>query len=81
MTTLRTHHSGDNGRSRPGVHEVLPECAKALATHEEKLANLEAWIERQNGTLQSINRWLIGLLGSVAVSLVLLILNLVKGKL
>ena len=52
-----------------------------------KLSNLEGWQRTQNGSLSrleakidSLHRWLIGLLGGMVVSLVLLIANLVTSR-
>ncbi len=57
--------------------------SKDLGQLEGRVASLEAWQERQNGHLQRIDekldslmKWLVGLLGSTIVSLVLLIVNL-----
>ena len=55
-----------------------------VAAHGARLDSLEAYQDKQNGHLEridekidSINKWLIGLLGSTIVSLILLIANLV----
>ncbi len=55
-----------------------------VAALEVQVDNLRGWQDKQNGHLEridekidSINKWLIGLLGSTIVSLILLIANLV----
>ena len=51
---------------------------------EVKIDNLEGWQERQNGSLRAIedkmdniHSWLIGIMGGLIVSLIMMILNLV----
>jgi prefoldin subunit 5 len=54
---------------------------------EERVESLEAWQAKQNGSLQrleekmdKIQQWLIGLLGGVIASLVLLLVNMSLGR-
>ena len=52
-----------------------------------RVENLEGWQKRQNGSLQKIEEkmdqiymWLIGLMGGVIASLILLLINLGLGR-
>ncbi len=61
-------------------------CVK-LGIHEERLKNLEEWQAKQNGSLQRLEQkmdgiytWLIALMGGVATSLIMLILNLITKR-
>jgi len=52
-----------------------------------RIENLEGWQKRQNGSLQKIEEkmdkiymWLIGLMGGVIASLILLLINLGLGR-
>jgi hypothetical protein len=52
-----------------------------------RVENLEGWQKRQNGSLQKIEEkmdkiymWLIGLMGGVITSLILLLINLGLGR-
>ncbi len=54
---------------------------------EERVSDLEEWQKKQNGSLQRleakmdrIQQWLIGLLGGVTASLVLLLVNISLGR-
>ena len=54
---------------------------------EERVENLEAWQAKQNGSLQrmeakmdKMQQWLIGLLGGVIASLILLLVNMSLGR-
>lgn len=54
-----------------------------LARHDERITRLEDWAESQNGRLSRIEEkldkfyfWLVGVMGGVIASLVLLIVNL-----
>jgi tetrahydromethanopterin S-methyltransferase subunit G len=58
-----------------------------VGRHEERLEKVEEYQERQNGSLQrleekmdALNKWLIGLLGGVITSLILLLINLSLGQ-
>lgn len=57
------------------------------ARAEERITDLEDYCQKQNGSLQrledkvdNINRWLIGLLGGVIASLILLLVNISLGR-
>jgi len=57
------------------------------ARTEERVSALEEWQVKQNGTLQKLdgkmdrhNQWLIGLMGGVIASLILLVVNLTMGR-
>ncbi len=59
----------------------------AVALHEERLTQIEEYLDKQNGRLARIEEkldrlymWLIGLLGGVVASLILLIVNLGMGR-
>jgi uncharacterized coiled-coil protein SlyX len=54
---------------------------------DERITDLEEYRRKQNGTLQrleekidTLNRWLIGLLGGVIASLLLLLINIAVGR-
>lgn len=54
-----------------------------IAKHDERLNKLEEWQAKQNGSLQrleakvdGIYTWLIGLMGGVIASLIMLTINL-----
>lgn len=54
-----------------------------VARHGERLESLEAYQKKQNGSLQRLEEkidkiymWLIGLMGGVIASLILLVVNL-----
>ncbi len=56
-----------------------------IGRHDARLDNLERWQKDQNGHLKSIdakldsfNKWLMGLLGTMIVSLIILIANLLS---
>lgn len=63
------------------------EIAERLAATEHDVQALKDWQQKQNGSLQrleekmdSIQKWLIGLLGGVITSLILLIVNMSLGR-
>lgn len=65
----------------------MEQIIATLAQHSERLDNLEEYQEKQNGSLQrleakvdKIYAWLIGVLGSVIASLILLSANLYLGR-
>lgn len=68
------------------IEEVT--CLKVnQARIEERVSDMEEWRKKQNGSLSRLeakmdrlNQWLIGLLGSVLVSLVLLVVNMLSGR-
>jgi len=54
---------------------------------EERVEDLESYKKKQNGSIQRLeqkmddmNKWLIGLLGGVIASLVLLLVNISMGR-
>lgn len=58
-----------------------------VARHEERLEKVEEYQDKQNGSLQrleakmdNLNKWLIGLLGGVITSLILLLVNMSLGR-
>jgi len=68
-----------------GLEEKVSDMAVILAKHEERINKLEEWQSKQNGSLlrleqkvEGIYSWLIGLMGGMIVSLILLVINMVK---
>ncbi len=69
------------------LEEKVGDMAVILAKHEERINKLEEWQSKQNGSLlrleqkvEGIYSWLIGLMGGMIVSLILLVVNMVKGR-
>lgn len=69
------------------LEERVNEMEVQIAKHSERISKLEEWQAKQNGSLQrleakmdKIQQWLIGLLGSVIASLILLLINISIGK-
>ena len=69
------------------LEEKVGGMAVTLAKHEERINKLEEWQSKQNGSLlrleqkvEGIYSWLIGLMGGMIVSLILLIINMIKGR-
>ena len=65
----------------------VSEMMAMLATHAEKISSLEEHRERQNGCIQRVENkldkiyfWLVGLMGGVVTSLILLLVNIKAGK-
>jgi len=63
------------------------EIAERLAAAEHDLQALKDWQQKQNGSLQrleakmdGLQKWLIGLLGGVITSLILLLVNMSLGR-
>ena len=63
------------------------EIAERLAAAEHDLKALKDWQQKQNGNLQrledkidALQKWLIGLLGGVISSLILLLINMGLGR-
>jgi len=66
---------------------LLTELVERVATLEAETDSLKERQEKQNGNLERleakidrIQQWLVGLLGSVIVSLVLLLVNMSLGR-
>lgn len=69
------------------VEEKVNNMAVTLAKHDERLQKLEEWQAKQNGSLQRLEQkmdglhtWVIGLMGGVIASLILLIVNIAVGR-
>jgi len=69
-----------------GVEEMA-ELAVTVGRHDERIEALERWQKDQNDRLARIEEkldrfhyWLVGTLGGIIVSLILLVINLVTGK-
>jgi len=65
------------------LEEKVNEMEVQIAKHSERLNKLEEWQAKQNGSLQrleakvdGIYTWLIGLMGGVIASLIMLTINL-----
>lgn len=65
----------------------MEEIIERLVGMEGRVDSLEDWQGRQNGTLgrletkvDNIYKWLIGLMGGVITSLLLLIINILAGR-
>jgi hypothetical protein len=66
------------------IQKIETQIAGNVACHIEKISKLEQWQAKQNGSLlrleqkiDGIYTWLIGLMGGVIVSLIMLALNYV----
>jgi uncharacterized coiled-coil protein SlyX len=66
------------------LEEKMNDMEVLLGKHDERLKKLEEWQAKQNGSLQrleakvdGIYTWLIGLMGGVIASLIMLVLNYV----
>lgn len=64
------------------LEEKVNDMEVLLGKHDERLKNLEEWQLKQNGSLQRLEKkidgiytWLIGLMGGVITSLLILILG------
>lgn len=69
------------------LSERVGKLEVTVARHEERLEKVEEYQDKQNGSLQrleakmdSLNKWLIGLLGGVITSLILLLVNISLGR-
>lgn len=69
------------------VEEKVNNMAIVLAKHDERLQKLEEWQAKQNGSLQRLEQkmdglhmWVIGLMGGIIASLILLIVNIAVGR-
>jgi len=69
------------------LEEKVNDMEVLLGKHDERLKKLEEWQSKQNGSLlrleqkvEGIYSWLIGLMGGMIVSLILLVVNMVKGR-
>ena len=58
-----------------------------VAKHEERIGQLETYMDKQNGRLARIEDkldrlylWLVGLMGGIMASLILLIINMGAGR-
>lgn len=65
----------------------MAEVQELLGRHTERIADLEAWQEKQNGKLDRLETkidriylWLIGLMGGVVSSLLLLLAQILAGR-
>ena len=70
-----------------GAKVVEHEHCERVAELSTRVENLERWQKRQNGSLQKIEEkmdkiymWLIGLMGGVITSLILLLVNMGLGR-
>lgn len=66
------------------IEERMGNMAVMIAKHDERIQKLEEWQAKQNGSLQRLEQkvdgiytWLIGLMGGVIASLIMLAINLV----
>jgi len=57
------------------------------AKHEERISQIEEYVDKQNGRLERIESkldrlylWLVGLMGGIIASLALLIINISAGR-
>ena len=64
------------------IEEKVNEMEVLIAKHDERLKKLEEWQAKQNGSLQRLEQkidgiytWLIGLMGGVIASLIMLIVD------
>jgi len=73
------------------LSERVGKLEVTVARHEERLEKVEEYQDKQNGSLQrleekmdtkldALNKWLIGLLGGVITSLILLLVNMSLGR-
>jgi len=69
------------------LEEKVNDMEVLLGKHDERLKKLEEWQSKQNGSLlrleqkvEGIYSWLIGLMGGMIVSLILLVVNMLKGR-
>jgi hypothetical protein len=69
------------------LEEKVNDMEVLLGKHDERLKKLEEWQSKQNGSLQrletkvdGIYTWLIGLMGGMIVSLIMLVVNIFGGK-
>ena len=69
------------------LEEKVNDMGVLLGKHDERLKKLEEWQSKQNGSLlrleqkvEGIYSWLIGLMGGMIVSLILLVVNMLKGR-
>ncbi|MBC7340941.1 MAG: hypothetical protein H5U02_00545 [Clostridia bacterium] len=69
----------------------MAEVRETLGRHEERLSDLEIWREKQNGKIDKLEDrleakidriyfWLIGLMGGMITSLILLITQILAGR-
>lgn len=66
------------------LEEKVSDMEVQIAKHSERLNKLEEWQAKQNGSLQRMEQkidgiytWLIGLMGGVITSLIILVVSLV----
>lgn len=69
------------------LDEKVNDMEIQIAKHSERISKLEEWQVKQNGSLQrleskvdGIYTWLIGLMGGVIASLIMLVVNYVGGR-
>lgn len=69
------------------LEEKVNDMEILVTKHDERLKKLEEWQAKQNGGLQRLEQkvdgiytWLIGLMGGVIASLIMLVLNYVGGR-
>jgi uncharacterized coiled-coil protein SlyX len=65
------------------LEEKVNDMEVQIAKHSERLNNLEEWKAKQNGSLQRLEQkidgiytWLIGLLGGIIATFIMLVFNL-----